>query len=245
MAEVSYLDDFGGLELNRDQGPLTGTDGRHKTWDLSSEDQTPSPPYLERQTSLDSTQIPIQKFSDVLGASPPPRPQVYPERERKEQFSFASTSSPPETTAAFQPPPKVLPLIRLTRVSKARTLGGKHSYANQHGTLLPDDRQQQQPLEYVRNPLQFRAKTNFTSPSPARNQTHSISLSESFDPWLVRIKDVLKNESSETDDVQPDEGMDEININDTTTLESLPQMIVREVGKLLSDVLVCKNLQLM
>ena len=83
----------------------------------------------------------------------------------------------------------------------------------------------------MRNPLQFRAKTNFTSPSPARNQTHSINLSESFDPWLVRIKDVLKNGSSKTDDVQPDEGMNEIK-NAATVLESLPPMIVREVGKL-------------
>ena len=227
MADVSYLDGYGNLEMHRDHGPRAGTHRRHNTWDLSPEDHTTAPPYLKQQTSL-GTQLPIKKFSDVPGASQTPRPSVYP--DHKEQFLFALTSIPPETTAAFPPPPKGPPLIRLTRVSKARALGGKQLFANQLGTL-PDDRQQQQPLEYVRNPLQFRAKTNFTSPSPARNQTHSISLSKSFDPWLVRIKDVLKNESSKTDDVQPDEGMNEIK-NAATVLESLPPMIVREVGKL-------------
>ena len=78
MAEVSYLEDFGNLETNRDHGPRAGTDRKHKTWDLSSEDGTPALPYLERQTSLDSIQLPIKKFSDVPGASQPPRPPVYP-----------------------------------------------------------------------------------------------------------------------------------------------------------------------
>ena len=59
------------------------------------------------------------------------------------------------------------------------------------------------------NPLRFRAKNNFTALFDSRNQPQSKSLSGPFDPWLVRIKEVLETESSEMGDAYLEKVMDE------------------------------------
>ena len=218
MADVSYLDEYGGLEIDHDRGrgPWTDRNQKMRTRSPSTrqEVQAPAAPHSKHKATATHDQVPFQPFLraiDVLGAPlpPPSRPRPAVQHHENPRQRLPTTSIPPETEGGFEPLPKEPPLIRLTRVSKQRTRHARQSFA--HKLRAPsddDDRQEQQPLEFVMNPLRFRARNNFTTLFDSRNQPQSKSLSGPFDPWLVRIKEVHEIESSEMGDVYPEKVMD-------------------------------------
>ena len=214
MADVSYLDEYGGLEIDHDRGrgPWTDRNQKMRTRSPSTRHavQAPAAPHSKHKATHD--QVPFQPFLraiDVLGAPPPPPSRPAVQHHENPRQRLPTTSTPPETEGGLEPLPKEPPLIRLTRVSKPRSRHVRQSFARK---LRPpsddDDRQEQQPLEFVMNPLRFREKNNFTTLFDSRNQPQSKSLPGSFDPWLVRIKEVLETESSEMGDVYPEKVMD-------------------------------------
>ena len=220
MADVSYLDEYGGLKIDHDRGrgPWTDRNQKMRTRSPSTrhEVQAPAAPHSKHKATATHDQVPFQPFLraiDVLGAPPPPpsRPRTAVQHhENPRQRLPTTTSTPPETEGGFEPLPKEPPLIRLTRVSKPRTIHVRQSFARKlRAPSDDDDRQEQQPLEFVMNPLRFREKNNFTTLFDSRNQPQSKSLPGSFDPWLVRIKEVHETESSEMGDAYPQKDMDE------------------------------------